>query len=85
MEEIIRIRQNFDLFVLESDSECNIFYIKQNNISLTMGGQASGALNARGFSESIKQKRLPHHDHLTYNGIFNENFFEVGDRAKDLL
>lgn len=50
-----------------------------------MGGSASGAMNISGFSESIKQKRLPHYEHITFNGIFNENFFEVGDRAKDLL
>lgn len=50
-----------------------------------MGGNASGALNVSGFSEAIKQKRLPHYEHITFNGIFNENFFEVGNKAKDLL
>jgi hypothetical protein len=50
-----------------------------------MGGQASGALNASGFTEAIKQKRLPHYEHITYNGIFNETFFDVGKKAKNLL
>ena len=73
-------------FISKSDKWCNIFYTKLKiGIFFTMGGQASGALNISGFSESIKQKRLPHYEHITFNGIFNENFFEVGDRAKDLL
>lgn len=50
-----------------------------------MGGNASGAMNSKGFTESIKQKRLPHYEHITFNGIFNENFFEAGDKAKELL
>lgn len=73
-------------FISKSDKWCNIFI--QNlkiGIFFVMGGQASGAMNISGFSESIKQKRLPHYEHITFNGIFNENFFEVGDRAKDLL
>ena len=40
-----------------------------------MGGQASGALNARGFTESIQSKQLPNYNHLTHSGIFNENYF----------
>ncbi len=36
-----------------------------------MGGQASGALNASGFAESIKQNKLPLYSHITHNGIFN--------------
>ena len=50
-----------------------------------MGGNASGALNASGFSQSIKSKRLPHYSHITHNGIFNENFFYVGDQTPKLL
>jgi len=46
-----------------------------------MGGSASGALNASGFSNSIAQNRLPNFKHITHNGIFNENFFCVGQKA----
>ncbi len=50
-----------------------------------MGSFQSGALNASGFTESIKQKRLPHYTHITHNGIFNENYFSVGQKATSLM
>lgn len=50
-----------------------------------MGGNASGALNARGFSEAIQENVLPDYNHITHSGIFNENYFSVGERAKTLL
>jgi hypothetical protein len=50
-----------------------------------MGGNASGALNASGFSQSVKSRRLPHYFHITHNGIFNENFFNVGEQTKKIL
>ena len=50
-----------------------------------MGANAAGALNTAGFSESIKQNRLPAYHHITHAGTYNEQFFEVGQKAKDLL
>jgi hypothetical protein len=50
-----------------------------------MGGQASGAMNASGFHYSIEQNILPYFEHITHAGIFNENYFEVGEKAKKLL
>jgi hypothetical protein len=50
-----------------------------------MGANAAGALNAKGFSQSIEAKQLPDYNHITHSGIFNENYFQVGDRAQRLL
>lgn len=50
-----------------------------------MGGNMAGALNAQGYTQAIKSKQLPDYHHITHSGIFNENYFEVGDRAKQLL
>lgn len=50
-----------------------------------MGGQASGAMNAQGFSQAIQAQQLPTHTHLTHSGVFNENYFSIGDRATKLL
>lgn len=50
-----------------------------------MGGNAAGALNAQGFSQSLESNQLPDYNHITHSGIFNENYFQVGDRAKHLL
>lgn len=50
-----------------------------------MGGNASGALNATGFAESIRSKQLPSHTHITHNGIYNEQYFSIGPRAHKLL
>ena len=50
-----------------------------------MGAAAPGALNAQGFSQAISSNQLPEYTHITHSGIFNENFFEVGDKAKSLL
>jgi hypothetical protein len=46
-----------------------------------MGGATSGALNAQGFTQAINSKQLPDYNHITHSGVFNEHFFEVGDRA----
>lgn len=37
-----------------------------------------GALNTRGFSAQIEEGRLPEPTHLTYEGVFNEIKFDVG-------
>lgn len=50
-----------------------------------MGGNASGALNARGFSEALSENILPDYNHITHSGIFNENYFSVGKRSENLL
>ncbi len=50
-----------------------------------MGANASGSLNTAGFTESIKQNRLPSYHHITHSGTYNEHFFEVGHKAKELL
>ena len=50
-----------------------------------MGAMSTGALNAQGYSQAISSKQLPEYHHITHSGIYNENYFEVGDRAKDLL
>ena len=50
-----------------------------------MGGAASGALNSQGFSQAIKSNQLPDYNHITHTGIINENYFDVGDKAKKLL
>lgn len=50
-----------------------------------MGGNASGALNTAGFSASIQANHLPSHQHITHAGVFNEKYFAVGEKSKDLL
>lgn len=50
-----------------------------------MGASASGALNAQGFSQAVQSRRLPEYHHITHAGIFNENYFSVGNKAKELL
>lgn len=50
-----------------------------------MGGGQSGALNAAGFSSSIKSGILPRSTHLTYAGSFNELYYRVGARSDRLL
>jgi hypothetical protein len=36
-----------------------------------MGAAAPGALNAQGYAQSLKSKKLPSHNHITHSGIFN--------------
>lgn len=50
-----------------------------------MGGNMAGALNAQGYTQAIQSKQLPDYHHITHSGIFNENYFQIGDRAKLLL
>lgn len=50
-----------------------------------MGGNASGAMNSKGFSQAIKSHRLPDYNHLTHSGVINENYFSIGERATMLL
>jgi hypothetical protein len=50
-----------------------------------MGGNASGAMNSQGFTQAIKSQRLPDYHHLTHSGVFNENYFSIGERAAKLL
>ena len=50
-----------------------------------MGAQAAGAMNTSGFVNSINSGILPPYTHITYSGIVNENFFEVGEKAKALM
>lgn len=50
-----------------------------------MGATQSGALNTSGFTHSIQQGMLPSYQHLTHAGTYNEHFFEVGHKAKDLI
>ena len=45
----------------------------------------AGSLNAKGFSSSIDNKVLPHFEHITHAGIYNENFYEVGPKTTKLL
>lgn len=40
-----------------------------------MGAMASGALNAQGYTQSLKSNQLPDYNHITHSGIFNENYF----------
>lgn len=48
-------------------------------------GNTSGALNTSGFSASINSRQLPHYEHLTHAGVFNEKYFQVGEKSKELL
>lgn len=50
-----------------------------------MGAAQGGALNTSGFTEAIRQKRIPSYQHITHAGTYNEHYFEVGHKAKDLL
>lgn len=50
-----------------------------------MGASAGGALNTAGFSHAIQNNVLPSHQHITHAGTYNEHFFEVGHKAKELL
>lgn len=47
-------------------------------------GQASGALNARGFTESVNNGYLPGQDHITHSGLINENYFKISSKATKL-
>ena len=40
-----------------------------------MGGSVSGAINAQGYSQSLKSNHLPDYNHITHSGIFNESYF----------
>lgn len=50
-----------------------------------MGAAQGGALNTSGFTHAISQKQIPSYQHITHAGTYNEHFFEVGHKAKDLL
>ena len=50
-----------------------------------MGAASAGPLNTSGFDQSIKEGRLPEYTHITHSGIFNQKFFEIGPKTKDLL
>ena len=50
-----------------------------------MGGNAAGAMNNAGWSNSIQTGILPPYNHITHPGAINETFFEVGDKAKNLM
>lgn len=50
-----------------------------------MGASAGGALNTRGFSYAVQQNQIPSYQHITHAGTYNEHFFEVGNKAKELL
>lgn len=50
-----------------------------------MGAAQGGALNTSGFSYAIQQNQLPSYQHITHAGTYNEHFFEVGRKAKELL
>lgn len=42
-----------------------------------------GARNTRGFSTALESNQLPPPTHITYEGIFNELKFDVGQKTKD--
>lgn len=44
-----------------------------------------GALNRAAFSNVVSNNRLPSFDHITYAGVFNEIYFNVGEKPKDLI
>ena len=45
----------------------------------------SGARNIRGFSETISNGGLPDLTHLTYEGVFNETKFDVGEKTDKIV
>jgi hypothetical protein len=44
-----------------------------------------GARNSKGFSSSISQNRLPDPTHITYEGVFNELKFDVGEKTNRIV
>jgi len=44
-----------------------------------------GALNSAGFSSKILNNQMPNSDHITYPGVFNEIYFNVGEKPKELI
>lgn len=43
------------------------------------------SLNTKGFSSQIERGQLPSSDHITYEGVFNELTFEVGQRTNKFM
>lgn len=48
-----------------------------------MGAAASGAQDANGFASAMSGKYLPQVDTLTYQGVFNEHFYSVGENETE--
>ena len=44
-----------------------------------------GARNTAGFTNTLRQGKLPPHTHLTYEGVFNEIKYNVGPKATKTL
>ena len=50
-----------------------------------MGAAAGGSLNTSGFDYAVQSGQLPHYQHITHAGTFNEQFFDIGEKSKKLL
>lgn len=45
----------------------------------------SGSLNSSGFSAAIATGRLPAHNHLIFQGLFNKLRYSVGPKTDKVL
>ena len=50
-----------------------------------MRSNFGGSRNTSGFSTCLTQHKLPPHDHLSYEGLFNELRFDVGPKTDKIL
>jgi len=61
-----------------------ISYIRSSvETQQTMGIAASGAQDAHGFASAMHDGYMPQVDTLTWQGIFNEHFYDVGEPEKE--
>jgi len=58
-----------------------LFPTRVNLLLSTVMNGLFGARNSVGFSSAASQGLLPNPDHITYEGIFNELKYDIGQKT----